>query len=129
MRQVRQLSHLLVRQRRLLKDSGFVPRVIVTDKLGSHQVAHRELLARPSIAGRSIFSNRAENSHQPTTQRERAMKRFKSHGYAQRFLSVFSDISPHFRPDRHGPTALECRTEMADRFVVGQEAAATDVAA
>jgi putative transposase len=30
--------------RRLLKGSEYVPRVIVTDKLGSYQVAHRELL-------------------------------------------------------------------------------------
>jgi putative transposase len=32
--------------------------------------------------------NRAENSHQPTRQRERQMKRFKSAGQAQRFLSA-----------------------------------------
>jgi putative transposase len=31
--------------RKLLKNLEYVPRVIVTDKLGSYQVAHRELLA------------------------------------------------------------------------------------
>jgi hypothetical protein len=31
-----------------------MPRVIITDKLGGYQVAHREILARSSIAGRSI---------------------------------------------------------------------------
>ena len=31
--------------RTLLKNLEYVPRVIVTDKLGSYQVAHRELLA------------------------------------------------------------------------------------
>ena len=32
--------------------------------------------------------------------RERAMKRFRTPGAAQRFLAVFSVISPHFRPRR-----------------------------
>jgi hypothetical protein len=48
------------------------------------------------------LNNRAENSHQPTRQRERAMKKFTSPGGAQRFLSAFSGISPHFRPRRPG---------------------------
>ena len=38
-------------------------------------------------------NNRAEVSHQPTRQRERQMRRFKSPGQAQRFLSV-----PRTRP-------------------------------
>src|SRR6266568_3934331 len=38
-----------------------------------------------SINGESI---RAENSHQPTRLREKKMRRFKSAGYAQRFLSA-----------------------------------------
>jgi putative transposase len=50
-------------------------------------------------------NNRAENSHQPTRQRERAMKGIRSVGAAQRFLSAFSGISPHFRPHRHLMTA------------------------
>jgi putative transposase len=64
--------------RRLLKRLRYVPRVIVTDKLASYQVAHRELM--PSVQHRrsKCLTNRAENSHQPTRQRERAMKRFKS---------------------------------------------------
>ena len=77
----------------LLKGLRYVPRVIVTDKLGSYQVAHRELM--PSVKHRrsQYLNNRAENSHQPTRQRERAMKRFASSGQAQRFLSAFGGIS------------------------------------
>ena len=75
--------------------------MIVTDKLASYQVAHRELV--PSVQHRrsKYLNNRAENSHQPTRQRERAMKRFTSSRHAQRFLSAFSGISPHFGPRRH----------------------------
>ncbi|ANS31295.1 hypothetical protein R1CP_33360 [Rhodococcus opacus] len=57
------------------------------------------------------------------------MKRFTSVGHAQRFLSAFSGISPHFRPGRHRLTALEWRAKMAARFAVWREATATAVAA
>jgi len=44
------------------------------------------------------------------------MKRFRTPGGAQRFLAVFSVISPHFRPRRHRLTADDYRTEMTRRF-------------
>ena len=107
--------------RKLLKGLRYVPRVIVTDKLASYQVAHGELV--PSVAHRRsrYLNNRAENSHQPTRQRERAMKRFTSPGHAQRFLSAFSGISPHFRPRRHLLSAADYRQVMAGRFAVWNE--------
>ncbi len=115
--------------RRLLKGLRYVPRVIVTDKLASYQVAHREMLASVEHRQSKYLNNRAENSHQPTRQRERAMKRFTSPGHAQRFLSTFSGISPHFRPKRRRPSAPAWRTEMAGRFAVCQEVTSTDAAA
>ena len=72
------------------------------------------------------LNNRAENSHQPTRQRERAMKRFRTPGAAHRFLAVFSVISPHFRPRRHRLTADDYRTEMTRRFAVWNEVTGTD---
>ncbi|TXS69823.1 IS6 family transposase [Streptomyces sp. sk2.1] len=104
--------------RKLMKTTQSVPRVIVTDKLRSYGAAHRE--AMPSVEHRSHkgLNNRAENSHQPTRQRERAMKGFRSAGGAQRFLSAFSGISPHFRLRRHLMTATEYRTEMSAQFTI-----------
>jgi putative transposase len=80
--------------RRLLKKTSVVPRVVVTDKFRSYGAAHREVI--PSVEHRSHkgLNNRAENSHQPTRQRERAMKGFRSTGGAQPFLSAFSGIPP-----------------------------------
>jgi putative transposase len=77
----------------------------------------------PSVEHRQsrYLNNRAENSHQPTRQRERALKRFKSIRHAPRFLSAFSVISPHFRPRRHLLWAAEYRQLMADRCAVGTE--------
>jgi putative transposase len=43
------------------------------------------------------LNNRAENSHQPTRRRERIMKRYKSAGQAQRFLSVHDQVANLFR--------------------------------
>jgi putative transposase len=46
------------------------------------------------------------------------MKGFRSVGGAQRFLSAFSGISPHFRPGRHLTTAAAYRLEMTIRFTI-----------
>ncbi|MFJ6687139.1 IS6 family transposase, partial [Streptomyces werraensis] len=104
--------------RRLMKKTRVVPRVIVADRLRSYAAAHREVM--PSVEHRSHkgLNNRAENSHQPTRQRERAMKGFRSVGAAQRFLSAFSGISPHFRPRRHLRSAAKHRFEMTIRFTI-----------
>ncbi|GAA2444957.1 hypothetical protein GCM10010433_53030 [Streptomyces pulveraceus] len=75
-----------------------VPRVVVTDKLRSYGAAHREVMLSVEHRSRKGLNNRAENSHQPTRERERAMKGFRSIDATQRFLSAFSGISPHFRP-------------------------------
>ena len=95
--------------------------MLVTDKLRSYQAAHRAVM--PSVEHRQsrYLNNRAENSHQPTRQRERAMKRFRTPGAAQRFLAAFSGISPHFRPRRHLLSAADYRQVMADRFAVWNE--------
>ena len=101
-----------------MKKTRAVPRVIITDKLRSYGAAHREVM--PSVEHRSHkgLNNRAENSHQPTRQRERAMKGFRSVGAAQQFLSAFSGISPHFRPHRHLMTASQHRAEMTIRLAI-----------
>ncbi|HZG68625.1 MAG TPA: IS6 family transposase, partial [Herpetosiphonaceae bacterium] len=84
--------------RKLLKGLRYVPRVIITDKLASYGAAKREILPGVEQRQHKRLNNRAENSHQPTRQRERTMRRFKSAGQAQRFLSAFGLILGHFRP-------------------------------
>jgi len=106
---------------KLLRGVRPVPRVLVTDKLASYGVAHRRLMPGVEHRRSKYLNNWAENSHQPTRQRERAMTKFISPGGAQRFLSAFSGISPHFRPRRHRLHAEEYRREMADRFSTWNE--------
>jgi putative transposase len=102
--------------RKLLKALTYMPRVIITDKLNSYGAAKQELL--PSVEHRQhrYLNNRAENSHQPTRQRERRMQRFKSPGHAQRFLAAYGPIAQHFRPRRHRLSAPTYRHVMAQRF-------------
>jgi putative transposase len=83
--------------RKLLKGLRYVPSLIVTDKLRSYSAAKAELMPSVDHCQQKYQNNRAENSHQPTRLRERVMRRFKSAGQAQRFLSAFRIINSHFR--------------------------------
>jgi putative transposase len=102
--------------RRLLKGLAYVPRVLITDKLASYGAARREVL--PSVEHRrhTGLNNRAEHSHQPTRERERRMRRFKSPGHAQRFLAADGPSAGHCRPRRHRLTAEAYRQIRAERF-------------
>jgi putative transposase len=75
------------------------------------------------------LNNRAENSHQPTRQRERRMQRFKSAGQAQRFLATHGPIASHFRPRRHRLSAPAYRQEMRQRFQMWREITGSAMAA
>jgi len=87
--------------RKLLKGLRYAPRRIVTDKLRSYGAAHKEVLPDVIHDNDKWQNNRAENSHQPTRQQERQMRRFKSPGQAQRFLSAHGPINNLFRCGRH----------------------------
>ena len=77
------------------------PEVIVTDLLRSYPAAMKKIgIAERQETGR-WKNNRAENSHQPLRQRERRMKRFKSPGSAQRFLSIHAAVYNVFNVQRH----------------------------
>jgi len=102
--------------RRLLKDLAYVPRVLITDKLASYSAARREVLPGVEHRRHKGLNNRAENSHQPTRERERRMRRFKSPGHAQRFLAAYGPIAAHCRPRRHRLTAAAYRQTRAERF-------------
>jgi putative transposase len=115
--------------RKLLKALMYVPRVIVTDRLGSYGAAKREILPGVEHRQHRYLNNRAENSHQPTRQRERRMQRFKSAGHAQRFLAAYGPIAQYFRPRRHRFSALAYRQEMRQRFRAWREITGLAIAA
>ena len=87
--------------RKLLKGQERTPLQLVTDRLKSYGAARRSIM--PSVEHNTVryANNRSEVSHQPTRQRERQMRGFKSPGHAQRFLSVHGIIQNFFRLGRH----------------------------
>jgi len=103
--------------RKLLKGLQYVPRSIVSDKLRSYSAAKAELLPDVAHVRDKGANNRAENSHQPTRERERRMRGFKSVGHAQRFLASFGVIASFFRPGRNALSAGNYREIMRRRFV------------
>jgi putative transposase len=107
--------------RKLLKKQMRPPRVMITDKLASCGAAKRDVM--PGIEHRQHkgLNNRAENSHQPTRRRGRQMKRFKSAGHAQRFLSAHDQINNLFHLCRDHVTAAEHRASRSQRFQVWAE--------
>ena len=81
--------------------ANLVPRKIVTDQLRSYPAAKADI---PELVGvKHLFvkaaarlNNRAENSHQPTRERERRMRGFRDPKRTQQFLSCFGRIRQHF---------------------------------
>ena len=115
--------------RRLLKGLQYVPRVIITDKLQSYGVAHRQLIPKVEHRQSRYLNNRAENSHRPTRRRERQVQRFKSPGQAQDFLSAHAFIHGHFHPRRHLLTASSYRAIRAEAFNIWHQETGVQVVA
>jgi len=106
---------------KLLKRQCRAPRVMITDKLASYGAAKRAVM--PSVEHRKHkgLNNRAENSHQPTRRRERQVKRFKSPGQAQRFLSAHDGINNLFLLRRHRVPAAQHRAARTQAMQVWAE--------
>jgi len=102
--------------RKLLQGLAYVPRVLITDTLASYGAARRAVLPGVEHRRHKGLNNRAQHAHQPTRERERRMRRFKSPGHAQRFLAAYGPIADHFRPRRHRLTAPTYRATRAERF-------------
>src|SRR6476620_9210629 len=102
--------------RKLLKRQCRAPRVLITDKLASYGAAKKEIAPGVEHRQHKGLNNRAENSHQPTRRRERQMKRFKSAGQTQRFLSAHDQINNLFHLRRDHVTASEYRAARTRAF-------------
>ena len=102
--------------KRLLRKHRDEPRKIVTDKLRSYGVAHRELIPDTIHDTSQYANNRAELSHQPTRVRERGMRRFKSVVQAQRFLGVHAAVYNLFNLGRHLISANHYRSSRSRAF-------------
>ena len=111
--------------KRVLRSSP-APRKIVTDQFRSYPAAKAQI---PELANvKHVFvkaaarlNNRAENSHQPTRERERRMRGFRDSKRTQKLLSCFGPIRQHFALMRHLLRASLYRKQLAARFVAWRE--------
>ena len=87
--------------RKALRAQINVPIEMTTDKLRSYAAAKREVMPSVPHCQDQYANNRAEVSHEPTHDQERQMRRFRSDGHAQRFLSVHGQVDNLFRLGRH----------------------------
>ena len=110
--------------KRLIKSHGGEPRKIVTDKLRSYGVAHRELMPETIHSSQQYENNRAEQSHEVTRVSERGMRRFKSVGQAQRFLGPHAAVSNLFNLGRHLVRAQHYRDLRISAFADWERAVA-----
>jgi putative transposase len=115
--------------RTLLRGLTSVPRVSITDQLKSDGAALREILPRVAHRQHRDLNHRAENSHQPTRQRERRLPRFQSPGHAQRVLAADGPMAQHCRPRRPRFSARAYREERRPRFQTWEEITGSAIAA
>ena len=110
--------------KRLLRSHGSEPRKIVTDKLRSYGVAHRELVPEVIHGTEQYENNRAEQSHEATRVRERGMRKFKSVKQAQGFLGTHAAVSNLFNLGRHLVRAKHYRNLRVGAFAEWSRAVA-----
>jgi putative transposase len=110
--------------KRLLKNHKGEPRRIVTDKLGSYRVAHRELIPEAIHDTTQYANNRVELSHELTRVRERGMRKFKSMEQAQRFLNAHAAVYNLFNLGRHLVSAENYRLFRQRAFATWEKAVA-----
>jgi transposase-like protein len=94
--------------------SNPVPRKIVTDQLRSYPAAKAEMAELANVKhvfvkAAARLNNRAENSHQPTRERERRMRGFRDPNCTQRSLLLRTD-----------PPTLHAQAASSARFTVSQ---------
>lgn len=112
--------------RRVMRPNPAPPRKIVTDQLCSYPAVRAEIQDLTSakhvfVKAAARLNNRAENSHQPTRERERCMRGFLDPKRTQAFLSSFGVIRQRFALKRHLMRASLFRKQLATRFAAWYE--------
>ncbi len=109
--------------KKLLKGLKYAPRVIITDKLKSYAAAKKEIIPRVEHRQHKGLNNSAENSHQPTRQQEKQMRKFKSPKQVQQFLSrhgpIYNLVS--VAVGRYKETAENYRRKLLNAFKIWNE--------
>ena len=90
------------------------------------RAALREIAPSQIHIKKQYANNRAEVSHERTRQQERQMRRFKSPGQAQRFLSFHGLVNNLYRQQRHLLSAVHYRVLRDQAFTTWKQAVRVD---
>jgi len=100
-----------------------VPRALIIDKLASYSTAKRKVMPPVDHRKHKGLINRAKNSHEPTRRRERQMKRSKTSGQRQRFISAQDGINNLFLFRRSHVPVIEHQAARTQAFQIWAEVA------
>ena len=89
---------------------------MITDMLKSYGAACKDIGLKTERRQYKELNIWAENPHLPTRRRERIMKRFKSPGHVQRFLTIQEQVANLFHFPRNRLSANAHRTARAEAF-------------
>ncbi|WPY01814.1 IS6 family transposase domain protein (plasmid) [Candidatus Trichorickettsia mobilis] len=92
--------------KKTLKLVGKALRVMVTDKLRSYGKVHRTLMKSSEHKSHKRLNNLIEESHQPTREKERQIRKFKSVTSAQKLLSSMDYRNNFLKITAHRLTLL-----------------------
>jgi putative transposase len=99
---------------RALKRTRVAPRVLVADKLKSTRSARRAILPNTEFRAHKGLNNVCENSHQPTRNKERQMRKFKDPCLTQKLLENMGQVMNLMKIGRFKNTAKEFKSKFIE---------------
>lgn len=112
--------------KKALKRTGIPPRIMITDKLRSYKKAHRILLKSSEHRSHKRLNNRIENTHQPTREKEKQMRGFKTLASAQRFISSLGVMLNLLKVGRYKHAAKDYREKLRNALTIFNESVLSD---
>jgi putative transposase len=119
--------------RKLIRKPSRMPRVMVTDKLGSYGAARTGMGMTFEHRQHKGINNRAENSHLPTRRRKRIMKwiikRFTSARHLRRLVFIHDPVANLHNFPRHAMSSSGDRALRSEAMVAWRVIAELSIAA
>ena len=115
--------------RKLIRKPSRMPRVMVTDKLGSYGAARTGMGMNVEHRQHKGLNNRAKNARLPTRRRKRIMKRFTSARHLKRFVSIHDGVANLHNCPRHAMSSSDDRALRSGAMAAWRGIAGLGVAA
>jgi putative transposase len=104
--------------KKALHTAGFPPQVMITDKLKSYKAAKKTILKSTEHRSHKRLNNRCEDSHPPTREKEKQMRKFKSPASTQRFLSSMGQINNLPKVGRYKHSAQQYKSKLKNALTI-----------